>query len=261
MPAPLVALKALKAMKAAKALKASKSLGSVDKALQTGKSANVGDMVKDSKKKPTKMPESKIDGEAARKAAYAGAKGALEKKDRRKKAIDKFITKGSAPKASVGMKLKKVPEGNKGKGLKGLPKFVRNKMGYAGKGMKYKAGGKVGNPFAMTKKEEDKSTVDVLKSDKKFVKNAKREEKKTQRVINRKGRGAEGLAKLQKQLRAKAKRKRKKQNRQQKRSNKRAARQLGRQMMAKRVGKALGRGNAPSAKEAGCQGAGCGAYE
>ena len=46
----------------------------------------------------------------------------------------------------------------------------------------------------MTKKEEDKSTVDVLKSDKKFVKNAKREMKKTQRVINRKGRGAEGLA-------------------------------------------------------------------
>ena len=133
-------------------------------------------------------------------------------------------------------------------------------MHYARK-TSFKSGGKVSGPFSMTKKEEDKATVDVLKGDEKFVKKAKRDEKKTQRTINRKGRGAEGLAKLQKQLRAKAKRKRKKENRQQKRSNKRSARQLGRQLMAKRVGKALGRGNSISAKEAGCQGAGCGAYE
>ena len=133
-------------------------------------------------------------------------------------------------------------------------------MHYANK-TSFKSGGKVSGPFSMTKKEEDKATVDVLKGDEKFMKKAKRDEKKTQRIINRKGRGAEGLAKLKKQLRKKAERKRKKENRQQKRSNKKAARQLGRQMMSKRVGKALGRGNSISAKEAGCQGAGCGAYE
>ena len=34
---------------------------------------------------------------------------------------------------------------------------------------KYKHGGEHGNPFAMTKEEEDKATVDVLKGDKKFL--------------------------------------------------------------------------------------------
>jgi len=127
---------------------------------------------------------------------------------------------------------------------------------------KYKDGGKgPGGPFSMTKEEEDKATVDVLKGDKKFVKKAKRDEKRTARLIKRKGGGAEGLGKLQDQLQARAKRKRKKEGRQQKRRNRRSARQLGRQLMAKRVGKALGRGNSISAKEAGCQGAGCGAYE
>ena len=157
------------------------------------------------------------------------------------------------------MKAKKYNKGGKFPDLNKDGKITQADI-LKGRGV-FKEGGKIPGPFSMTKKEEDKATVDVLKGDKKFVKKAKRDEKKTQRTINRKGRGAEGLAKLQKQLRAKAKRKRKKENRQQKRSNKRSARQLGRQLMAKRVGKALGRGNSISAKEAGCQGAGCGAYE
>jgi carbon monoxide dehydrogenase subunit G len=157
------------------------------------------------------------------------------------------------------MKAKKYNKGGKFPDLNKDGKITKADI-LKGRGV-FKEGGKIPGPFSMTKKEEDKAAVDVLKGDKKFVKKVKRDEKKTQRTINRKGRGAEGLAKLQKQLRAKAKRKRKKENRQQKRSNKRSARQLGRQLMAKRVGKALGRGNSISAKEAGCQGAGCGAYE
>jgi|TARA_Y100000289_G_C3912489_1_gene145489 hypothetical protein len=126
---------------------------------------------------------------------------------------------------------------------------------------KYKHGGEHGNPFAMTKEEEDKATVDVLKGDKKFLKKAKKDEKRTGRLIKRKGSGAEGLAKFQDQLQRRAKRKRKREGRKQKRQNRRAGRALGREMMRRRIGKALGRGNSLSAKEAGCQGAGCGAYE
>lgn len=127
---------------------------------------------------------------------------------------------------------------------------------------KYKDGGEgPGGLFSMTKKEEDKATVAVLKGDKKFMKKAKRDEKKTGRVMKRKGGGAEGLKKLQKQLQDKVKNKRKREGRKQKRQNRKAGRALGREMMRRRIGKALGLGNSLSAKEAGCQGAGCGAYE
>ena len=128
---------------------------------------------------------------------------------------------------------------------------------------KYKDGGEgPGGPFSMTKEEEDKATVDVLKGDKKFMRKAKRDEKKTDRVIKRKGAGAEGLKKLQKQLQDRARRKRRRKSRQEKRQNRRTARKLGRQMTVRKFNEnVLGRGNKLSAKEAGCQGAGCGAYE
>lgn len=129
--------------------------------------------------------------------------------------------------------------------------------------LKYNKGGKgPGNPFAMTKKEEDKATVDVLKGDKKLVRKAKIDEIKTGIVQGLKGGGAEGLKKLEKQLERRAKRKRKRKNRQERRQNKRKARKLGRQMTVRKFNEnVLGRGNKTSAKEAGCQGAGCGAYE
>lgn len=121
---------------------------------------------------------------------------------------------------------------------------------------KYKAGGKVGNPFALTKKEEDKSTAAYLKSDKKFVKDAKREERKTARTIKRTGGGAEGLSKLQDRLRKKAQRKRKQEARRRKRSNKTLNPFKAIKSRGRKKNFTGGQG-----KNAGCQGAGCGAYE
>jgi protoporphyrinogen oxidase len=50
-------------------------------------------------------------------------------------------------KAQSGSTLKKAPAGSKGKGLRSLPKAVRNKMGYAKKGKtvtkKAKSGGRM----------------------------------------------------------------------------------------------------------------------
>tara|TARA_R100001460_G_scaffold70878_1_gene111567 strand:- start:429 stop:821 length:393 start_codon:yes stop_codon:yes gene_type:complete len=125
---------------------------------------------------------------------------------------------------------------------------------------KYKQGGRTGNPFAMTKKEEDKSAAAVLKGDKDFMKGAKRAERKTDKTIKRTGGGAEGLAKLQDRLRKKAKRKREKEARRRKRANKRANRTLN----PFKALKSRGRNNDSTGgqgKNAGCQGAGCGAYE
>ena len=129
--------------------------------------------------------------------------------------------------------------------------------------LKYKQGGKgPGNPFAMTKKQEDESTVAVLKGDKKFMRKAKVDEIKTGIVKGLKGGGAEGLKKLERQLERRARRKRKRKGRQERRQNKRRARKLGRQMTVRKFNEnVLGRGNKLSAKEAGCQGSGCGAYE
>jgi len=122
---------------------------------------------------------------------------------------------------------------------------------------KLSTGGKIdGNPFAMTKKEEDKSAVAVLKEDKEFMKDARREERKTDRTIKRTGGGAEGLSKLQDRLRKKAQRKRKKEARRRKRSN--------RTLNPIKAIKSRGRKkdfSGGQGKNAGCQGAGCGAYE
>lgn len=123
---------------------------------------------------------------------------------------------------------------------------------------KYNRGGKAGgpgdgNPFAMTKEEQDKSTAEALKGDKKFMKDLKREERKIDRTIRRTGGGAEGLKKLQDRLRKKAQRKRKRERR-------RANRTLNPIKAIKSRGRKKdftgGQG-----KNAGCQGAGCGAYE
>lgn len=129
-------LTSVKAAKAMKAAKAAKSMASGAKSMKAGKTAaeamkssqslgakkglakdganNVGDMAKKKAKKPTELPGSdkeKVDREAQRKSAYEGAKQALlsvsKNKDYRQKAMDKFVTKGSAPKAKRGMKLKK----------------------------------------------------------------------------------------------------------------------------------------------------------
>tara|TARA_R100001591_G_scaffold101615_2_gene108387 strand:- start:315 stop:716 length:402 start_codon:yes stop_codon:yes gene_type:complete len=129
--------------------------------------------------------------------------------------------------------------------------------------VKYNKGGKgPGNPFAMSKETEDKSKVHELKGDKKFMRKAKIEEIKTGIVQGLKGGGAEGLKKLERQLEKRSKRKRKRKSRQERRQNKRKARQLGRRMAIRKFNEdVLGRGNKTSAKEAGCQGAGCGAYE
>lgn len=121
---------------------------------------------------------------------------------------------------------------------------------------KYKKGGRSGNPFSMTKKEEDKSTAAVLKGDKEFMKDAKREERKTGRTIKRTGGGAEGLSKLQDRLRKKAQRKRKQEARKRKRAN--------RTLNPVKAIKSRGRKKdftGGQGKNAGCQGAGCGAYE
>ena len=126
----------------------------------------------------------------------------------------------------------------------------------AGKGMKYAAGGKVGNPFALTKKQEDESKAAYLKTDKKFVKDAKREERKTDRTVKRTGGGAEGLSKLQDRLRKKAQRKRNQEARRRKRSNKTLNPFKAIKSRGRKKNFTGGQG-----KNAGCQGAGCGAYE
>tara|TARA_R100000005_G_C4904209_1_gene144934 strand:+ start:303 stop:704 length:402 start_codon:yes stop_codon:yes gene_type:complete len=128
---------------------------------------------------------------------------------------------------------------------------------------KYKDGGKgPGNPFALTKESEDKFKAHELKGDKKFMRKAKIDEIKTGIVQGLKGGGAEGLKKLERQLERRARRKRKRKGRQERRQNKRRARKLGRQMAVRKFNEdVLGRGNKLSAKEAGCQGSGCGAYE
>lgn len=126
---------------------------------------------------------------------------------------------------------------------------------------KYSKGGKRGgpgdgNPFAMTKDEQDKSTAAVLRGDKGFMKDLKKEERKTDRTIRRTGGGAEGLKKLQDRLRKKAKRKRRRENRRKRRAN--------RTLNPIKAIKSRGRKKdftGGQGKNAGCQGAGCGAFE
>jgi len=125
---------------------------------------------------------------------------------------------------------------------------------------KYKHGGKhggpEGNPFALTKEQQDESTAAYLRGDKKFMKELKKEERKVDRTIRRTGGGAEGIKKLQEQLRRKAKRKRRRENRRKRRAN--------RTLNPIKAIKSRGRKkdfSGGQGKSAGCQGAGCGAYE
>lgn len=152
------------------------------------------------------------------------------------------------------MKVKKYKKGGKFPDLNKDGKVTRADI-LKGRGV-FKRGGKVGNPFKMTKKEEDKSTAAVLKSDKKFAKDAKREERKTDRTIKRTGGGAEGLSKLQDRLRKKAQRKRKQEARRRKRANKTLNPIKAIKSRGRKKNFTGGQG-----KNAGCQGAGCGAYE
>ena len=131
------------------------------------------------------------------------------------------------------------------------------------KAKKYSQGGRndfpKGGPFAMTKEEQDKSTAAVLKGDKEFMKDAKREERKTDRTIRRTGGGAEGLKKLQDRLRAKTKRKKRRETRREKIRKWVSTHTLNPIKAMNSSGKKKdftgGQG-----KNAGCQGAGCGAY-
>ena len=129
---------------------------------------------------------------------------------------------------------------------------------------KYSGGGRndgsKSGPFAMTKEEQDKSTAAVLKGDKEFMKDAKREERKTDRTIRRTGGGAEGLKKLQNRLRRKTKRQRRRENRREKVKKWMSTHTLN-PIKAKNSRGRKKDSTGGQGKNAGCQGAGCGAYE
>ena len=60
----------------------------------------------------------------------------MKKRMKRGGSIKKRMKKKKRVKKNEGGSLKKVPEGKKGKGLKKLPKKVRNKMGFMKRGGK-----------------------------------------------------------------------------------------------------------------------------